>query len=97
MIITKKASLLLPTVQFANLTLEIGATVDTDNPKDLKRLGLKEDASGQDASDALLNFIREELFASKDVFEEAAAKEFNLQVDFSKENARNESMKPKRY
>jgi hypothetical protein len=95
MILTKKLAILVPTVAFGNTPLEVSASIDTNDPKDLESIGMAGVKDAHVIGVALFSFVEQELFASKEAIEQHAAKDFNLQLDFSKENARNDSMKPR--
>jgi hypothetical protein len=91
--LTKSISLVLPTVQFGNAPISVSATVDTESVDDLRLLGLKTNTEASEIGSSLLNFVETELFATKLALEEHVAKDFNFQLDFSKENAKNEAAK----
>lgn len=68
MLIKKTLRMLLPTAQYANIQLEVGAEVDTNETG----TGAKETA------DMLSAFLEKELFDTKDALELRPAKDFKL-------------------
>lgn len=73
-----RQALLLPTAQYANMSIEVSGEVDTELPGDLAALGLSGDASSEAVSEALRTFVDAELFATKEVAEGRPQKDFKL-------------------
>jgi len=78
--ISVRQTLLLPTAQYANMSIEVGMEVDTSVEGDLAALGLSGDAPAAEIASQVRNFVETELFESKEAVEQRPKGDFKLAI-----------------
>lgn len=78
--ITKRISLLMPTVQYGNATVDVTVEVNTDNKGDLSMLNLEGQPEQELLQQRLNQFLESEVFSTKAMLEEHSMSDFKLAV-----------------